>query len=103
MIVTEVTAPMARTLKAKGFTKDQINEIAHAMHTITEASKGPPLGTVVLGDDGHIYVRVALADQVFGPVPHWRVVDVQNGDASTFSSDNIIAGTTIHDPEKKAE
>jgi hypothetical protein len=101
--VADVTAPMAKTLKAKGFTKEQINEIAHAMYTVAESQKGPPLKTVVIGDDGNVYVRVALPDPVFGPIPHWRVIDVQNGDASTFSSDNIIAGTTIHDPEKKAE
>jgi hypothetical protein len=101
--VADVTAPMAKTLKAKGFTKEQINEIAHAMYTVAESQKGPPLKTVVIGDDGNVYVRVALPDPVFGPIPHWRVIDIEHGDANTFSPNATIEGKVVYQPEEAGD
>lgn len=93
---------LANDLKAKGFTKEQINDIRHSLHTTTKAKEGDPLGTVVLGDDGKIYVRVALRD-VSGPIHHWRVINPDVGDENTFLAEPIVAGKRLHEPESESE
>lgn len=83
---------VADTLGEQGYTDDQINEVVQSMYVATQKQAGEPVGTVVLGEDGFVYVRVTDAVGY----NRWRVVDPKNGDTNVFDTRPTISGKMLH-------
>lgn len=84
---------VADTLGEQGYTDKQIDEVVQSMYAATQKQAGEPVGTVVLGEDGFVYVRVSDAVGY----NRWRVVDVNNGDTNVFDTRPTVSGKVLHE------
>lgn len=102
MTQPDVPNQVAEGLAAAGFDPEQIGVVMHQIHTAQNATVGDPLKTVVIGDDGMIYVRVAYPDAL-GPIHKWKIIDPQHGDVDAYNAEPTVKGTKVYTPETADE